>query len=286
MNDSRSILITGASAGFGRDTALALAARGHTVFATMRGVDGKNSVVAGDLRRQAEEHGWSLHVVELDVTDEGSVRAAVDYALAESGGLDVVLNNAGVGTFGVQEAFAVEQVHQVFDVNVFGVMRVNRAVLPHMRERGQGHIIYVSSGLGRFVFPFVGPYAGTKWALEAMAEAAAYELVEEGIDTTIVQPGAFGTTFGANMIPAKEGERLETYGPTRAKAAAMAEAFATLEGQDPQMVVDALVGLVESERGERPLRLPVGADVTPVVTPLNAAQAEAQVAIMATFGFD
>jgi len=287
MSDRRSIFITGSSAGFGRDTALALAARGHTVFATMRGVDGKNAEVAAELRRQASENNWALHVLDVDVTDENSVNAAVEEAVRAGGGLDVVINNAGVGTFGLQEAFPVEQIQQVFDVNVFGVMRVNRAVLPHMRERGRGHIIYVSSGLGRFVFPFVGPYAGTKWALEAMAEASAYELVDEGIDTTIVQPGAFGTTFGANMMQAREGQRLETYGPTRAKFTAMAEAFSTVgEGQDPQMVVDALVNLAESEAGNRPLRLPVGEDVKPVVTPMNELQAEAQTAIMAHFGFD
>ncbi len=286
MADTRSIFITGASAGFGRDTAVALASRGHIVFATMRGVDGKNANAADELRRLAEDNGWSLHVLDVDVTDEDSVNAAVEDAVKIGGGLDVVINNAGVGTFGVQDSFPIEQVQQVFDVNVFGVLRVNRAVLPHMLERGSGHIIYVSSGLGRFVFPFVGPYAATKWALEAMAEAAAYELADEGIDTTIVQPGAFGTTFGANMMQAREADRLDSYGPTRAKFAAMAEAFSTREGQDPQHVVDALVELAEAEPDERPLRRPVGEDVTPVCTPLNEAQAEAQTAILSHFGFE
>ena len=282
MPDSRNIFITGSSSGFGRDAALALAARGHTVFATMRGIDGKNAGVAADMRSQAEENGWSLHVLDLDVTDEGSVNEAVAQAEAAAG----VINNAGVGTFGIQEAFLVEQVQQVFDVNVFGVMRVNRAVLPQMRERGHGHIIYITSGLGRFVFPFVGPYAGTKFALEAMAEAASYELTGEGIDTTIVEPGAFGTEFGDNMMPAADAARLETYGPARQMFANMAEAFANNPRQDPHMVVDALVELSESEPGDRPLRLPVGEDVTPVVGPMNEMHAQAQTAIMAHFGFD
>ena len=286
MPDSRNVFITGSSSGFGRDTALALAARGHTVLATMRGVNGKNASVAADMRSQAEKSGWSLHVLDLDVTDEGSVNSAVEQSIAVAGGIDVVINNAGVGTFGVQEAFPVEQLQQVFDVNVFGVMRVNRAVLPHMRAQGSGHIIYVSSGLGRFVFPFVGPYAGTKFALEAMAEASSYELKGEGIDTTIVEPGAFGTEFGGNMMQARDGERLETYGPARQMFANMAEAFANNPRQDPQMVVDALVELSESEPGSRPLRLPVGEDVTPVVTPMNEVQAQATAAIMDHFGFD
>jgi NAD(P)-dependent dehydrogenase (short-subunit alcohol dehydrogenase family) len=286
MSDRRSIFITGASSGFGRDAALALAGRNHTVFATMRGVDGKNASTASDMKHQGEENGWDLHVLELDVTDEASVNTAVEAAVAEAGWIDVVINNAGVGTFGVQEAFPVEQVQQVFDVNVFGVMRVNRAVLPHMRRRGEGHIIYISSGLGRFVFPFVGPYAGTKFALEAMAEAASYELTGEGIDTTIVQPGAFGTAFGDNMMQAKDRARLETYGPARQMFTNMAETFASNPRQDPKVVEDALVKLAESGRGERPLRLPVGEDVTPVVGPMNDMQADAQTAIMAHFGFD
>jgi NAD(P)-dependent dehydrogenase (short-subunit alcohol dehydrogenase family) len=162
-------------------------------------------------------------------------------------GLDVVINNAGVGTFGVQDTFPIEHVRQVFDVNVSGVLRVNRAVRPHMLERGSGHIIYVSSGLGRFVFPFVGPYAATKWALEALAEASSYELANEGIDTTIVQPGAFGTTFSANMMEAHEAERLEFCGPTRQKFAAAVEAFSNRETQDPELVVEELVELAEGD---------------------------------------
>lgn len=286
MNDRRNVFITGASSGFGRDTALALAARGHTVFATMRGVDGKNADNAAALRDQAEQSGWALHVLDVDVTNEDSVNSAVEHAISTAGHIDVVINNAGVGTFGVQEAFPIEQVRQVFDVNVFGVMRVNRAVLPHMRRRGSGHIIYVSSGLGRFVFPFVGPYAGTKFALEAMAEAASYELKGEGIDTTIVQPGAFGTTFGANMIPARETERLETYGPGREMFMKMAEAFSTREGEDPQIVVNRLVELAEAGPDARPLRSPVGTDVTAVCTEINEVQAQATGAIMSHFGFD
>lgn len=286
MSDRRNIFITGASSGFGRDTALALAGRGHTVFATMRGVEGKNAETAADMLRLAAENGWSLHVLDLDVTQEGSVNAAVERAISLAGGIDVVINNAGLGTFGVEEAFTIEQVQQVFDVNVFGVMRVNRAVLPHMRERGNGHIIYISSGLGRFVFPFVGPYAGTKFALEAIAESSSYELAYEGIDTTIVQPGAFGTEFGDNMLQAGDTERLENYGPARQAFAAMAEAFARNERQDPQVVVDALVELSETKPGSRPLRRPVGEDVVPVCTPINEMMAQVQTDIMAHFGFD
>lgn len=286
MSEKRSVFITGSSSGFGFDTALQLAERGHTVFATMRGVDGKNAEAASALRSKADEAGWDLHVLDVDVTDETSVQSAVDAAVEKAGRIDVLVNNAGVGTFGLQEAFAVEQVQQVFDVNVFGVMRVNRAALPHMRKQGSGHVIYVSSGLGRFVFPFVGPYAGTKFALEAMAEAGSYELKGEGIDSTIVQPGAFGTTFGTNMMQAAEGHRLEEYGPAQEMFAAMAKGFQELDYADPQEVVDVLVGLAESQPGDRPLRVPVGADASMAATPINEAQAQSQAAVMSHFGFD
>ena len=284
MSEGRSVFITGSSSGFGFDTAIALAQRGQTVFATMRGPEGKNAQAASDLRSKAQENGWNLHVLEVDVTDEASVNAAVEAAVSEAGHLDVVINNAGVGAFGVQESFAVEQVQHVFDVNVFGVMRVNRAALPHMRSRGSGHVIYVSSGLGRFVIPFVGPYAGTKFALEAMAEAASYELRGEGIDTAIVQPGAFGTPFGSNMIQPKEAERLESYGPTRDMYAAMAKGRQEREYQDPQEVVDVLVELAESSPGDRSLRVPVGADSKMASSPINEAQAQIQTAIESRFG--
>lgn len=274
MAESRSIFITGCSSGFGNGAARALAGRGHTVFATMRGVDGKNAEAAGSLRGAANEEGWDLHVLELDVTDEGQVEAAVGQALETAGRLDVLVNNAGVGSFGVQEAYPVDQVRGLFDINVFGVLRLNRAVLPHMRERGRGHLIYLSSGLGRFVFPFVGPYAATKFAVEALAEVGHYELRREGIDTTIVQPGAFGTDFSANMIPPEEPEVGESYREAPRMMEEMGALFARRgeEGEfgDPQEVVDALVRLAESEPGDRPLRVPVQADAAAAVNQVSA----------------
>jgi NAD(P)-dependent dehydrogenase (short-subunit alcohol dehydrogenase family) len=286
MSEQRSIFITGASSGFGRDVALRLAENGHTVFATMRGSEGKNAAAARELRDQAEANGWDLHVVDLDITDQTAVDAAVAYAIRKAGRIDVLINNAGVGSFGVQEGFPVEQVQEIFDINLFGALRVNRAALPSMRERGSGHVIYLSSGLGRFVFPFVGPYAGAKFALEAMAQAAAYELEGVGIDTTIVQPGAFGTAFGAKMIQPREADRLEGYGSTKELFSTMAQTFAEREYQDPQLVVDTLVELAESDPADRPLRLPVGEDSKMASTPINEAQERSQKAIMAHFGWE
>lgn len=281
---SKSVLITGASSGFGRDAALELAGRGHTVFATMRGVNGKNAEAAQALEASASENGWALHVLELDVTDEASVNAAVASAIGTAGQVDVLVNNAGVGNFGIQETFTIEQIQSIFDVNVFGVLRANRAVLPHMRERGSGQIIYISSGLGRILFPFVGPYASTKFALEALAEASSHELKPIGVETMIIEPGAYGTSFGAKMMQGADPARMENYGPVKEMFGGMAEAFANMAAGDPQEIVDALVSAIEAGKGENPLRLCVGNDVKPAVDAINGVSAQVQQQVLTNMG--
>lgn len=276
MRDQKTVLITGSSSGFGHGVALAAAARGHTVFATMRETEDRNAAVAASLARTAEAEGWDLHVLDLDVADEKSVERAVSCAVAAAGSPDVVINNAGVGALGVLEGFTVEQMRRLFEVNVLGAFRVNRAVLPHMRLRGVGRIVYVSSGLGRFVLPFMAPYVSTKFALEGMAEAAAHELRGEGIDTTIVEPGAFGTSFVWNMLSPDEGERIAQYGPGKDLFAGMVRGLEEAEYQGPRLVVDALVALIEAEPGSGPLRLAVGADATAACGRINEAQAATQ----------
>ncbi|MDX1577564.1 MAG: SDR family oxidoreductase, partial [Gemmatimonadota bacterium] len=278
--NGKSILITGASSGFGRDAAIGLAERGHTVFATMRGVDGKNREVAGELTGLARENDWALHVLELDVTKHASVAEAVRLAVDEAGRIDTLINNAGVGNFGIQEAYTVERAKRLFDVNVFGVLRLNRAVLPHMREAGSGHIVYISSGLGRFVLPFTGIYDGTKWALEALAQAASYELEPLGISTTIIEPGAFGTSFGSNMTPHDDEARAAEYGETLAMFEAFAAGFEEREYGDPVEVKRAIIEVVEAPPEDRPLRRPVGDDVSEPVGLLNETSEKVQAGIM------
>ena len=125
-----------------------------------------------------------MFVLELDVTSDDSVKIAVAKAIELGGPLDVVVNNAGIGCGGLAEAFTAEQWQQVFDINVFGVQRVSRAVLPSMRERGTGLLINVSSIMGRVVLPFAAPYTATKFALEGMTEAYRYELSGTGVDVS------------------------------------------------------------------------------------------------------
>lgn len=284
MNVPKTVLITGSNAGFGRLTAEVLAQKGHTVFASMRDVDGKNSGAASDMRLQAERENWALHVLELDVTNDESVESAVKRTVDAAGSIDILINNAGVGTFGMTEAFSLDTAERVFDVNVMGVLRVNRAVLPHMRRQGSGLVVYVSSGLGRILFPFLGIYASSKWALEALAETTSYELKPLGIDTAIVEPGAYGTAFGANMIPADDHERFASYGPVTKMAQDMMNGFQEGEFGDPVEVVDAIVNIVEMPSGQRPLRIPVGADLKQGVSAINEVAAGVQSQVMQMLG--
>jgi NAD(P)-dependent dehydrogenase (short-subunit alcohol dehydrogenase family) len=157
---ARVVIVTGSSSGFGRLTAQTLARRGYTVFATMRGVEGKNVAAAADLRKLAAREGLALQPLELDVTDDASVEHAIGQVLATAGRIDVLVNNAAVGYVGPIEGFTPEQVRAQFETNVVGVLRVNRAVLPQMRRQGAGLLVYVSSGIGRLVSPFVAPCMG------------------------------------------------------------------------------------------------------------------------------
>ena len=194
------ILITGASTGFGRLMSETLARNGHTVFASMRNVAGRNSANSAELRDLAEAEALSLHVVELDITDDASVDKAVNEVIEQAGRIDVLVNNAGINGIGLNETFTVEQVQQMFDANVFGVVRMNRAVLPHMRRQGSGLLLYISSDLGRGVLPYEGIYCATKFAMEALAEAYHYDLYRLGVDTVILEPGTFPTAMGGKLI--------------------------------------------------------------------------------------
>jgi NAD(P)-dependent dehydrogenase (short-subunit alcohol dehydrogenase family) len=258
MSDSRTVLITGSNSGFGRLTAETLATKGHTVFASMREVSGKNAEQARALRAWAEAKNVRLHVIELDVADDKSVARAVHEALATAGRIDAVVNNAAVGAFGLVESFTSAQMRNLFEVNVFGVQRVNRAVLPHMRERRSGLLVHISSGLGRLALPVTGAYSMTKWALEGLAETYRYELAAVGVDSVIVQPGAFPTEFGGKALAAAEPERAQGYGPSadlpQRLMAGFGAMFAAPNPPQPQEVADAIAGLIEMPAGTRPLR--------------------------------
>lgn len=265
----KKVLITGASGGFGKLTVETLLQNGHAVAATMRGVEGKNQEIA----EQLDEEG--AKVVELDVTSDDSVNAGVAQAIAQLGGLDVVVNNAGVGTLGMIEHFTSEDYKKLFDVNVVGVQRVNRAALPHFRAQGSGLLLHISSLLGRVCMPFYGPYNATKWALEAMSDNYRVELSGFGVDSCLVEPGGFPTTFFENLMQPSDDSRNESYGEFMQAPEAMfkgfADALANIPEQQPQKVADAVLKLVETPAGSRPARTTVDyTGMGALVEPANA----------------
>ena len=247
------VLITGCSAGFGRMLSETLARKKYFVFATMRGANSRNAAAANELKQLAARESLKLRVVELDVTDEASVNRAVDAAIAEAGRLDVAINNAGYAIAGLTEAFTVAQAQRIFDTNFFGAVRVNRAVLPHMRRQGGGLLIHISSVAGRVAVPGVAFYCASKFALGALSESYRDELASLGIDSIIVEPSAYATSiFGKFEFP-EEASRAEAYGAANEIPKRVGETISGAAG-NAQEVVDAVVRLIETPAGQRPVR--------------------------------
>lgn len=286
---TQTILITGSNAGFGKRMALTLATRGHTVYAGMRDLAGRNAAVAEELRAFRGEAGGSIVPVELDPGSDASVEAAGQAVLAATGGrIDAVINNAGYGAIGLGEAYTPAQVAEMMNINVIGPQRVNRAVLPAMRGRGAGLIVHVSSAVGRLVIPAMGVYCASKFALEALAEAYHYELAPLGIDAVIVEPGAYPTGFLDGSKGPGDPGRAAGYGPMSGLAEQMTGGLRYMLSQgsapDPQGVADAIVGLVEAPAGTRPLRMIVDPSGGAGVKAINATCAQVQAGMLTAMG--
>jgi NADP-dependent 3-hydroxy acid dehydrogenase YdfG len=253
----KTILITGASSGFGRDTAETLHFAGHTVYASMRGMEGKNREVAEAFRK------LGIKTVEVDVRDDESVGAGVRKVLAEAGKIDVLVNNAGIGSAGVTEAFTTEQAKAIFDTNVIGLLRVTRAVLPSMRQQHEGLIINIGSIFGRVTFPFLGIYGASKFAVEALTDSLRYEVSQLGIEVIEVQPSTYPTNFLASIQRPAGTEVTNSYGEVGHIPDALFESLASaFEGKDapnPHDVAEAIVNLVGQPKGSRAARTVVGA---------------------------
>jgi NAD(P)-dependent dehydrogenase (short-subunit alcohol dehydrogenase family) len=252
------ILITGASSGFGRITAEALAKDGHTVYASMRDVAGRN---AGNAAEMVGIEGSDLRPIELDVQSDASANTAVEQIIAESGRIDVVVHNAGHMMFGPAEAFTPEQFAQQYDVNVLGTQRVNRAALPHMRAAKQGLLVWISSSSSAGgTPPYLAPYFAAKAGMDALAVLYARELARWGIETTIVVPGAFtkGTNHFAHSGRPADEARLAEYeaGPYAGFGEQVQKAFAEIvpDDADVQGVADGIVDIVDMPFGKRPFR--------------------------------
>lgn len=268
------VLITGASTGFGLSTARLFAQRGWNVVASMR-----NPAVGAALAELP-----NVLVVRLDVQDEASIEEAIAAGIARFGHIDALVNNAGFGLFGVFEGFSREKVQQQFDVNVFGVMNVTRAVLPHMRARRAGTVINVSSGAGVFGLPMISLYTASKFALEGFSESLSYELRSQGIAVKIVEPGGVVTTgFGdRSAVEASEAQAPSNYDGF---VAGSMEVFAGLRSARLATSDDvAQVIFGAATDGTDRLRYLATEDIAPLVRARRETSEEAYMAMMrATF---
>jgi NAD(P)-dependent dehydrogenase (short-subunit alcohol dehydrogenase family) len=267
------IVITGASSGFGRLSANALAKAGHTVYASMRGTTGRNAAQVADVEKFARDNSVDLRAIELDVGSQESVDAAIARVVAEQGRLDVVMHNAGHMVFGPAEAFTPEQLAELYDINVLSTQRVNRAALPQLRKQAKGLLVWVSSSSSAGgTPPYLAPYFAAKAGMDAMAVVYARELARWGIETSIIVPGAFtgGTNHFAHSGSPADRARVAEYeaGPYAGFGEQIQKAFAAIvpPEADASSVADAIVRVVDAPFGKRPFRVHIdptedGADV-------------------------
>jgi NAD(P)-dependent dehydrogenase (short-subunit alcohol dehydrogenase family) len=269
------VLITGSSTGFGRATAEHLSRHGYTVFATMRDSVGRNSNHREALESLALKEKVPIQVVEMDVSNDGSVSAATEQILERAGRIDIVINNAGVSALGITEAYTVEKIKKLFEVNFFGVVRVNRAVLPTMRRQRSGLLIHVSSAAGRAVLAYCGIYSASKFALEALADSYRFELAPFGVDSVIVEPGIHRTPILEALQPPDDESRAAEYGPDGDLTSRVMDVFdaakASPETPGAIEVAQALLRLIEMPAGTRPFRTVPTPAMAPLLEPYNAA---------------
>jgi len=260
---SKVVVVTGASSGFGALTVRELARAGHIVYAGMRALENRNASAAAELTSFAEEHQVRAHPLELDVLSQESADAAIDRIIGEQGHLDVVVHNAGHMVLGPAEAFTPEQLAGVYDTNVLGTQRVNRAALPRLRERGEGLLVWVGSSSTRGGCPpFLAPYFAAKAAMDALAVSYAAELIRFGIDTSIVVPGAFtsGTNHFAHAGAPADTRRAADYDARyKSLMSDVNSRLADLVPADADVaeVAREILRVVELPPGQRPFRVHV-----------------------------
>ena len=282
--DKKVILITGTNSGFGWLTAHSVAALGHKVYATMRDTEGKNADKAKALA-QIE----NVTVLDVSLTDEASVKKAIDTIIVKEGTIDVLVNNAGAAIFGVAESSTTEDVQRMFDINVIAPWRLMKLVLPYMRKQSEGLIINVSSGWGRFSAPFTVVYGASKFALEGLSEGLHYEARPLGVDVAIVQPGAFPTEMSQKIQAGSDPSVVDDY---KAIADVPNKLFAAI-GQmfestnpNPQDVADAIVNLINLPKGQRPLRTVVDSSTGEITERANNAVKVEYENVLRAFGMD
>jgi NAD(P)-dependent dehydrogenase (short-subunit alcohol dehydrogenase family) len=276
------VLITGASSGFGRLIAETLARKKFQVFATMRNVKGRNTAAAREIAELAKHESLPLQVVELDVTNDLSVESAVSKIVLQCGRIDVLVNNAGYGIMDLAESVTMAQAQRQFDTNFFGVLRMNRAVLPAMKRQGSGLLLHISSGAGRLAIPGMGLYCASKFALEALAEVYRYELASLGIDSVVIEPGAYATSAIEKLERGEDPGRKSGYGEMALVPEKIVSQLINSRA-NPQEIADFVLQVIETPGGQRALRYRVGPG-GPGVQKINAVTDEVQVQVLEAFG--
>ena len=257
----KTVVITGASSGFGAAAARHLAVAGHTVYAGIRATTGRNAPAVADATAYSRDHQVDLRAVEMDVSDQRSVDAAVATILDERGRLDVVVHNAGHMVLGPTEAFTPEQLASVYDTNVLSTQRVNRAAVPHLRAQRDGLLLWVGSSSTRGgTPPYLAPYFAAKAAMDALAVSYAAEVARFGIETTIVVPGSFttGTNHFANAGHAEDEAVAADYDvlyPDLITQVSGRLAALSPDDADPLEVARQIVRVVDLPKGQRPFRV-------------------------------
>ena len=271
---SKTFLITGTSSGFGRLLTERLLARGDRVVATLR-----RTGALDDLRGA---HGDRLHVEELDLTDTGTVRGAVDRAFEVMGRIDVVVNNAGYGLFGAAEEVSDAEIERQIATNLVGSIQLVRAALPHLRGQGGGRIVQVSSEGGQIAYPSFGLYHATKWGIEGFVESVRQEVAPFGIDFLIVEPGPTGTNFAAGLVRAQPMAVYDAT-PVGAVRRSLSDGSFAVKA-DAGKSVAAMIDAMDSERPA--LRLALGSNAycsigAALAARLRALEAQKDVALSA-----
>ena len=254
MNDHKVIIVTGSSSGIGLESALLLARNGYITYATMRSPEKDTSI-----KTAVQKEGLPIRVVPLDVTDDNSVKNAVDHIISEAGRIDVLVNNAGYSLGGALEDLSMEEIKSQYETNLFGLIRVIQAVLPTMRRQRSGRILNISSGTGIFGFPGISAYVSTKFAVEGLSESIAYELEPFGIKVILIEPGFVKTNFEHAMVVAKKAQDpASPYSELMQKIMANASELAK-NASDAELVANVIVDAASNPNPR--LRYLAGKDV-------------------------
>src|SRR5918994_5104547 len=254
MNDQKVAVITGSSSGIGLESALILARNGYTTYATMRSPDKDIS-----LKAAVQNESLPIRIVQLDVTDDSSVKNAIQTIVSETGRIDILVNNAGYGLGGALEDLSIEEIKNLYETNVFGLIRVTQIVLPIMRKQQSGIIVNVSSGAGLFGYPGGSAYVSTKFAVEGLSESMSYELEPFGIKVVLIEPGFIRTNFANAMVIAKKAQDPSSpYSQMMQRIAANASTMA-MNGSSGDVVAKVILEAVTSKNPN--LRYLAGKDV-------------------------